>query len=211
MEERTFRKLRPFRKLKAEIGNRRFVIEEDLPDIGWYLYVFEGGRCVADHLQDTLQIAKRQALDDYGVPLDAWRGCHMTRNKHEPFLRVLEVAKDDLGRYAKIEVTLGGRTRTIRWGLDSTTYRGMRKAFTTRLFDSMSGAKYEYYLLLGYGGRDVDGEPRPFAVLETVQAHNRKNIEFPCSELLVGNLKWFRNVSSVDDLDDVDWEKFESG
>jgi hypothetical protein len=53
-------------------GERRFEIEADLP-AGYYLYVFDHEKCVADHLQDTLEYAKEQAEDEYGVPTDAWQ------------------------------------------------------------------------------------------------------------------------------------------
>ncbi len=51
---------------------RRYEIKHD-PLVGFYLYVFEGGRCARDDLHDTLEIAVQSALEDYGVPKDAWR------------------------------------------------------------------------------------------------------------------------------------------
>ncbi len=51
---------------------RHYEIQHD-PAVGFYLYVFEGSRCVRDHLQDTLEIAIESALEDYDVPKDAWR------------------------------------------------------------------------------------------------------------------------------------------
>ena len=50
---------------------RSYEIREDLP-AGFYLYVFENGRCIDKCLQDTLEIIKEQARDDFGVPMDAW-------------------------------------------------------------------------------------------------------------------------------------------
>jgi hypothetical protein len=41
--------------------------------VGWYLLIFKGERCIRDHLQDTLDQAKEQADEDYGIPVDAWR------------------------------------------------------------------------------------------------------------------------------------------
>ena len=63
----------------------RFVIRKDTR-AGYYLYVYEDyglfdedrkatGTCSRhqqDHLQDTLEIAQDQALEDFGVPLDSW-------------------------------------------------------------------------------------------------------------------------------------------
>jgi hypothetical protein len=43
----------------------------------------------------------------------------MTRNLGLPLFEILEVSKDDIGRYAKIKATFPDGEMTIRWGLDS--------------------------------------------------------------------------------------------
>ncbi|MHA7877299.1 MAG: hypothetical protein ACX93T_00015 [Bacteroidota bacterium] len=49
-------------------------IKEDLPDVGFYLYCFDkDSRYVRNYLQDTLQACKEEALEIYGVPMDAWQ------------------------------------------------------------------------------------------------------------------------------------------
>ena len=49
------------------------VIEED-PGVGYYLYIYDNltNKCVADHLQDTLDEAKIQGKEDYQLNLDSW-------------------------------------------------------------------------------------------------------------------------------------------
>ena len=48
-----------------------FIIEyDDL--VGYYLYAYENDINVADYLQDTLEVAKKQAWEDFLVPLDSW-------------------------------------------------------------------------------------------------------------------------------------------
>ena len=59
-----------YRKYKAEFTGKIFMIEQDLPEVGWYLYVYEDGRNTYDYLQDTLEIAMSQAEEDFGVPMD---------------------------------------------------------------------------------------------------------------------------------------------
>jgi hypothetical protein len=54
-----------------EREGRRFIIRED-PGIGFYLYVYEGAACIADHLQDSVEAAMAQAEEDYGVARCAW-------------------------------------------------------------------------------------------------------------------------------------------
>ena len=60
------------RKWVSFHAGRKYLIEE-APDIGFYFYVFEGPADVADYLQDTLEAAKEQALEDYSVPLESWQ------------------------------------------------------------------------------------------------------------------------------------------
>jgi len=69
----------------AEISSPKrmnFVIEQQLlrslkpgiPDqFGFYIYVYENGRGIADYLQDTLEIAKSFTQEKFGVSLDAWK------------------------------------------------------------------------------------------------------------------------------------------
>jgi hypothetical protein len=40
---------------------------------GYYLYIWENGKGIADELQDTLEVTMQQAFEDYGVPLDVWK------------------------------------------------------------------------------------------------------------------------------------------
>ncbi len=61
-----------FKKLSAIFKDRQFLIEEDLPEIGWYLYVYEKGECIRDHLQADLDTVLGQANEDYGVPFNQW-------------------------------------------------------------------------------------------------------------------------------------------
>ena len=61
-----------FKCFEAHLGEFQFKIEEDLPGVGWYLYVYKNGVGVADHLQDTLEFVKEDAFEEYGVPLTAW-------------------------------------------------------------------------------------------------------------------------------------------
>ncbi|HLY68705.1 MAG TPA: hypothetical protein VKR53_03180 [Puia sp.] len=60
-------------KAYAESFNsRHYEIKYD-PSVGFYLYVFEGDRCIYDYLQDTLEIAMECAWEDFGVPKNAWK------------------------------------------------------------------------------------------------------------------------------------------
>ena len=51
----------------------KFIIKNDFPEIGTYLYVFEKGKCIADYLQDDSLSCKEFALEKYGVPMDIWQ------------------------------------------------------------------------------------------------------------------------------------------
>jgi hypothetical protein len=37
-----------YRKYLSTVAGKNFVIEQDVPKVGWYLYVYEIGNCIAD-------------------------------------------------------------------------------------------------------------------------------------------------------------------
>ena len=49
------------------------VIDEDNPDVGWYLYVWKDRKLVNDFLQDTLDISKELALEKFDISYDLWK------------------------------------------------------------------------------------------------------------------------------------------
>jgi hypothetical protein len=64
--------------LKTIIANSnhagyRFEIRQGGAGVGYYLFVFEGERCSHDYLQDTIEKVKSFALEEFGVPFEAWR------------------------------------------------------------------------------------------------------------------------------------------
>lgn len=61
-----------FKTFKAEYKEFTFMIEEDYPEVGVYLYVYKEENCIKDMLQDSVDICKEIALEEYGVPLDFW-------------------------------------------------------------------------------------------------------------------------------------------
>ena len=60
-------------KYEAVLAGRRFTIEQDLPEVGWYLQEFENGVSVSDYLQDSIELAIQCATQVYGVPAEAWK------------------------------------------------------------------------------------------------------------------------------------------
>jgi hypothetical protein len=57
--------------LEASHRGRRFRIERNEP-AGFYVYAFDDEHCTHDYLQDTLEMAKECALEEFGVPENAW-------------------------------------------------------------------------------------------------------------------------------------------
>ena len=62
-----------FKIYEAAQNDTVFRIEEDHPEIGAYLYIVQNGECIKDYLQNSIDICKTIALDEYGVSLDSWR------------------------------------------------------------------------------------------------------------------------------------------
>jgi hypothetical protein len=63
--------------LQAEHGGRRFRIVHDAA-AGFYLYVYDGARCTHDYLQDTVDLAREFAREEFGVPVHSWSHEHTT-------------------------------------------------------------------------------------------------------------------------------------
>ena len=61
-----------FKKLIHKSGKKKFIIEEDYPEVGAYLYVYDGKKCIYDSLQDNLELCKEFAFDKFSVPIDKW-------------------------------------------------------------------------------------------------------------------------------------------
>jgi len=53
-------------------GNREYYIIPDYPEVGFYLFVIEDGKDIADQLQDNEMTVKVFALEDFNIPLDFW-------------------------------------------------------------------------------------------------------------------------------------------
>ncbi len=62
-----------FKILELEYEGKRFRIEEDYLEVGSYLYVYDGEKCIKDHLQDNIEKCKKLAFEEYKVPVDKWR------------------------------------------------------------------------------------------------------------------------------------------
>jgi len=59
--------------MKWESRSKNFILEIKLDkSAGYYLYVFKNGKCILDYLQDSFEIATDIALEEYGVPKEAW-------------------------------------------------------------------------------------------------------------------------------------------
>lgn len=50
-----------------------YKIEEDVPEVGVYLYCYENGLCVCDYLQNSIEECKIFALEEFGVPIENWK------------------------------------------------------------------------------------------------------------------------------------------
>jgi hypothetical protein len=58
---------------KPKFFQSRYYEIKHVPLVGFYLYVFENGKCIRDYLQDTLELAIEFAWEDFSVPKDAWK------------------------------------------------------------------------------------------------------------------------------------------
>jgi len=62
-----------YRVFEYKSKDKFFKIEEDLPDVGWYLKVFDSKmNCIADHLQNDLNSIIEFGLEEYGIEKNIW-------------------------------------------------------------------------------------------------------------------------------------------
>ncbi|MHC9510466.1 hypothetical protein [Kangiella sp. M94] len=59
-------------KQEIEFNEYKFVLEQDLPDVGWYVTVFHGDDSVYDTLQDSKKLAIEVIYQKFGCPKDLW-------------------------------------------------------------------------------------------------------------------------------------------
>lgn len=62
-----------YKKYIAIVDDSRYFAEEDRPEVGWYLHVYEDGESVADIRQENFETLVDHAASEYGVPKDSWQ------------------------------------------------------------------------------------------------------------------------------------------
>ena len=62
-----------YKKLEAEHNGMKFKIEEDLPEVGVYLFVYKDDKCIIDDLQNDIETCQQIAFEDFQVPKEKWK------------------------------------------------------------------------------------------------------------------------------------------
>ncbi|MGD6842520.1 hypothetical protein ACQCVH_08335 [Bacillus infantis] len=124
--------------------------------------------------------------------------------------QILDVSKDQIGRYLKLKVELPDGDSVIRWGLDEFTYRQMKEIVSKKYFDSLAiGYHYELAPYVGTYKKNPKEPPGYRGAIRCIQGNRAARIEFPCSSKFAGNMEWFRKeVSGVSDLQHLSWENY---
>lgn len=62
-----------FEKYIVKTKNETFLIEEDLPEVGWYLYrIDQNGKTTHDYLQDSKVDTMEFALEEFQISIASW-------------------------------------------------------------------------------------------------------------------------------------------
>ncbi len=62
-----------YQKFEYKTKDKYFELQEDLPEVGWYLNVYdEEMNCVSDHLQNDFETIIDFALEKYGIQKNKW-------------------------------------------------------------------------------------------------------------------------------------------
>ena len=126
-----------------------------------------------------------------------------------PNFRIMEVSKDEKGRYMKLEIQLPDGLSIIRWDLDQFTYIRIKELVSKKHFDSLA-TDYTYELLSYAGSHQEKRKSIPtfVGIIRCLQGNRAIRIEFTCSERFAGNMAWFRNeIQNKDDLKHLIWQE----
>ncbi|SFF83532.1 hypothetical protein [Sunxiuqinia elliptica] len=58
---------------EVEYNGLHFIIEEDFPEVGAYLYIYKDRECIKDFLQNDVNTSKKIAFEEYKVPFERWK------------------------------------------------------------------------------------------------------------------------------------------
>jgi hypothetical protein len=72
MEFKLFKNLLAMKYYETEYHSRVFRIEEESPEVGAYLFVYENSKCVYDYLQNSVEDCVEFAAEEFSVPIDSW-------------------------------------------------------------------------------------------------------------------------------------------
>lgn len=126
-----------------------------------------------------------------------------------PNFRIIEVSKDEKGRYMKLEIQLPDELSIIRWDLDQFTYTRIKELVSKKHFDSLA-TDYAYELLSYASSKQEKANSIPtfVGIIRCLQGNQSIRIEFTCSERFAGNMAWFRNeIQNKDDLKHLIWQE----
>lgn len=126
-----------------------------------------------------------------------------------PNFRIIEVSKDEKGRYMKLEIQLPDELSIIRWDLDQFTYKRIKELVSKKHFDSLA-TDYTYELVSNASSKQEKANSIPtfVGIIRCLQGNRSIRIEFTCSERFAGNMAWFRNeIQNKDDLKHLIWQE----
>jgi hypothetical protein len=124
--------------------------------------------------------------------------------------RIVEVSKDKVGLYIKLDVQLPDGDCIIRWELDDFTYKQIKEVVSRKHFDSLA-INYLFEIVPYVSTYQEKPKSQPYykGVIRCIQGNRAARIEFPCSERFAGNMEWFRKeVKKVEDIKHLGWENF---
>lgn len=124
--------------------------------------------------------------------------------------RIVEVSKDKVGLYIKLDVQLPDGDCIIRWDLDDFTYKQIKEVVSRKHFDSLAiNYLYEIVPYVSTYQEKTKSQPYYRGVIRCIQGNRAARIEYPCSERFAGNMEWFRKeVKKVEDIKHLVWENF---
>ncbi|WP_141432193.1 hypothetical protein [Bacillus sp. 03113] len=124
--------------------------------------------------------------------------------------KIINVSRDSLGRFMKLQLPLVEGEFMIRWALDEFTYLQIKQIFSTKYFDSLAkGYRYELVSFYSHHLEKTDNKTIYKGSIRCILPDRSMNIPFVCSPQFAGNMEWLTHVAkNLQDIEHLKWENF---
>lgn len=119
------------------------------------------------------------------------------RDTSEGMIEIIEAFKEGEGYFSIIEVPKENKKERFRFSVTQNGYKTIRKILQSRVLDNMPGLKYKYFWD-GSISRETESKKIQLGIRCEIEGDGKTfYIEVP--QDLASNLRWFKDIKSLDE------------